>query len=433
MDVHNETLRINDKGEKMADLLPVREAQEKILSILKTKGSETCKVELAYHRVLAENIASPIALPPFNNSSMDGFAVRSEEVANAASGTPVSLPVSMDIPAGFTQKGVLLKGTAGRILTGAPVPVGADAVIPVEDTDQYQKPQTAPMLNTISIFKPARQGDNIRLAGEDVKFGQLVLEKGRKLLPQDIGLLISLGIREVQVTQKARIALFSSGDELLLPGQPMAPGKIYDSNTYVLTGLLEDAGAEVIQLGIAADNPQSVAETLDHALQNPPDLIVGSAGVSVGAFDFVREVIEANGSLAFWRVNMRPGKPIAFGSYKSIPFIGLPGNPVSAYIGTLLFVIPFIRQLHGLPPFTQHLVQAVLDEPLSSFDGRESYYRGLIHKQDGFFHACLTGHQGSGNLFSLVQANALLIVPSGVKHIPGGETISVWSLDPDVN
>ena len=318
-------------------------------------------------------------------------------------------------------------------MTGAPVPVGADAVIPVEDTDQYQKPQTAPMLNTISIFKPARQGDNIRLAGEDVKFGQLVLEKGRKLLPQDIGLLISLGIREVQVTQKARIALFSSGDELLLPGQPMAPGKIYDSNTYVLTGLLEDAGAEVIQLGIAADNPQSVAETLDHALQNPPDLIVGSAGVSVGAFDFVREVIEANGSLAFWRVNMRPGKPIAFGSYKSIPFIGLPGNPVSAYIGTLLFVIPFIRQLHGLPPFTQHLVQAVLDEPLSSFDGRESYYRGLIHKQDGFFHACLTGHQGSGNLFSLVQANALLIVPSGVKHIPGGETISVWSLDPDVN
>lgn len=417
----------------MTDLLPVREAQEKILAVVNAKGSETCKVELSYHRVLAEDITSPLALPPFNNSSMDGFAVRSVEVSNASPASLVTMPVSLDIPAGYANQGVLARGTAARILTGAPVPLGADAVIPVEDTDQYKAPQTGPMQKVVAFYKTAKPGDNLRIAGEDVQLGQMVLEKSRRLLPQDVGLLISLGIREVRAFQKARIALFSSGDELLHPGQPMTPGKIYDSNTYVLTGLLEEAGAEVIHLGIAQDNPASVKSTLDQVLQNPPDLIVGSAGVSVGAFDYVREVIEANGNLSFWRVNMRPGKPIAFGSYRNIPFIGLPGNPVSAYIGSLVFVLPLIRKLHGQPPYVQHLVQAVLDEPLSSPDGRESFYRGLIHIENGVFHACLTGHQGSGNLFSLVQANALLIVPGGVNHIPAGETISAWALDPDLS
>ncbi|MHB8088705.1 MAG: molybdopterin molybdotransferase MoeA [Anaerolineaceae bacterium] len=416
----------------MTDLLPVREAQENILATFKPRSPETCKVECALHRVLAETIISPIALPPFNNSSMDGYAVRSSEVGSASPSTPVTLPVSLDIPAGFMQQAVLADGTAARILTGAPVPDGADAVIPIENTDQYQRPQAAPMQKTVSFSKPAKVGDNIRLAGEDVQMKQVVLEKGKRLLPQDIGLLVSLGIREVQVMQKARIALFSSGDELLLPGQPMTPGKIYDANTFVLTGLLEDAGAEVIHLGIAQDNPESVKNTLDQVLQNSPDLIVGSAGVSVGAFDYVREVIEANGSLSFWRVNMRPGKPVAFGNYRNIPFIGLPGNPVSAYTGALVFVLPIIRKLHGLQPFAQQALQVVLEEPLSSPDGRESYFRGIIRKEDGVYKARLTGHQGSGNLFSLVQANVLLIVPSGVTHIAAGETISAWSLDPNL-
>ncbi|MRR29930.1 molybdopterin molybdenumtransferase MoeA [bacterium] len=417
----------------MTDLLPVREAQERILGVITSRGSETCKAELAYHRVLAENISSPLALPPFNNSSMDGYAVRSDEVSGASSALPVTLPVSLDIPAGYTQQGVLARGTVARILTGAPIPEGADAVIPVEDTDQYKKPQTGPMQTSVSFYKATKQGDNLRRAGEDVQIGQLVLEKGRRLLPQDVGVLVSLGIREVQVYKKPRIALFSSGDELLLPGQPMAPGKIYDSNTYVLTGLLEDAGAEVIRLGVAHDNPESVKNTLDQVLQNPPDLIVGSAGVSVGAFDYVREVIEANGSLSFWRVNMRPGKPVAFGNYRGIPFIGLPGNPVSAYIGVLVFVLPILRKLNGLPPFSQKVIQAVLDEPLGSPDGRESFYRGVLTKVEGVYHARLTGHQGSGNLFSLVQANALLVVPAGVNRIAAGDTLSAWVLDPELN
>jgi molybdopterin molybdotransferase len=413
----------------MPEMLSVLEAQQKILSAINKRDPETCAAEAAYGRVLAENIHSPINLPPFNNSSMDGFAVRSEETQKASTNSPIRLPVKMDIPAGYSKTEPLPVGAAARILTGAPLPPGADAVVQLENTDQQGATQTASLPDVVSIFVPVKKGENTRFIGEDVKSGQLVLKSGRILQPQDIGLLISLGIQQISVRPVPRIALFSSGDELLTPDQPLTPGKIYDANNFVLTGLLQKAGAEVIHLGIAHDNPQSVVETLDKALINPPDLILSSAGVSVGVFDYVRQVIEENGSLSFWRVNMRPGKPIAFGSYKNIPFIGLPGNPVSAYIGTLVFVFPVIRSLLGLPPFQQKLVRVILTEPLESPDGRESYYRGNIKQENGIYKASLTGHQGSGNLFSLVQANALLIVPAGVKVIPTGEEISAWALE----
>jgi molybdopterin molybdotransferase len=337
--------------------------------------------------------------------------------------------VKMDIPAGTSMLGSLPAGAAARILTGAPLPGGADAVVPVENTDQFKGPQSTSLPEFVMIYAAVRPGENVRPAGEDVKKGQLVLSKGRVLQPQDIGLLISLGMREVQVARKARIALFSSGDELLEPGEKITPGKIYDSNRFVLTGLLQAAGAEVMQLGVAQDTPESVTETLDKALQNPPDLILSSAGVSVGVFDYVYKVIKENGSLSFWKVNMRPGKPITFGEYKKIPFLGLPGNPVSAYIGCVVFVLPILRKLHGLPPTAQKLIKAVLTEPLKSADGRESYYRGIIRKENGVNKASLAGHQGSGNLFSLVQANALLIVPAGVTLILAGEEISAWPLE----
>lgn len=417
----------------MAELLPIHEAQEKILSVFNTKKPEQCLVEKAYNRTLAEDVFSSVNLPAFANSSMDGFAVYSSDLEIASPVSPVSLPVSLDVPAGFSEKAALRKGAAARILTGAPLPEGADAVIPVEDTDQIKQPQNGPLPQVVTFYAAIKQGANIRTVGEDVAAGELVLKKGRILQPQDIGLLISLGIREVKVMKKARIALFSSGDELLNPDETMSPGKIYDANRYVLTGMLEAAGAEVIQLGIARDDPKNVMDTLDQTLQEPPDLIIGSAGVSVGAFDYVRQVIEANGSLSFWRVNMRPGKPVAFGFYKSIPFIGLPGNPVSAYISTLVFVLPCVRKLHGLPPYSQKKVKVVLDEHLESADGRESFYRGIVRFENGGYRARLTGHQGSGNLFSLIQANALLIVPAGVKVVPEGEMVDAWLLEAGID
>ena len=362
-------------------------------------------------------------------STMDGFAIRCEDISNASPSSPVHLPVKMDIPAGSSFQNSLALGTAARILTGAPIPLGADAVVPVEKTDQSGPAQSRSLPESVVIYSPAKPGDNFRPVGGDVQVGQMVLKTGRILQPQDIGLLISLGIRQVQVIKKAQIALFSSGDELLTPDQPLTPGKIYDSNGFVLTGILKKAGADVIQLGIARDNPKSVTDTLDKALQNPPDLIISSGGVSVGVYDCVRQVIENNGCLSFWRVNMKPGKPIAFGDYKDIPFLGLPGNPVSAYVGCTVFVLPIIRHLQGLPPFAQKTIKAVLAESLESQDGRECFYRGIIRHENGINKAYLTGHQDSGNLFSLVQANALLIVPVGVKVIHAGEEVTAWSFE----
>ncbi len=413
----------------MTDLLPIREAQTRILSVIKEIKTEFCAPEEAYGRILAEDIRSPLRLPPFANSSMDGFAVRSDELSGASPTHPVRLPVVLDIPAGSSQEYTLPPGKAARIFTGAPLPLGADAVIPVEDTDQFSSLRDEALPVTVACFAPVKPGENCRPAGEDVELGQMVLTQSRTLQPQDVGLLVSLGIRQVQVARQARIALFSSGDELLTPGEPLSPGKIYDANHYVLKGLLESAGAEVVHLGIARDNPQSVIATLDKALENPPDLIISSAGVSVGVFDYVQQVITQQGNLSFWRVNMRPGKPVAFGDYKGIPFLGVPGNPVSAYIGCLVFALPFIRRLHGLPPFAQKTIRAVLTEPLKSSDGRESFYRGMLKKEDGLFTASLAGHQGSGNLFSLVRANALLIVPAGVKLITAGDEVDAWPLE----
>lgn len=416
----------------MTDLLDLRLAQQKIISAIKSPGFELCFVEKAVGRVLVEEITSPGDLPPFTNSSMDGFAIHIDDVRQATSTSPVRLPVSMDIPAGFFPIDPLAAGNAARILTGAPLPQGADGVVPVENTDRGGKSQTESLPTNVTFYAPVHHGDNVRPRGEDVQKGQLIINNGRVLQPQDIGLLISLGIRQVKVLRKPRIALFSSGDELLTPEQAFTAGKIYDANRYVLTAMLEKAGAEVIQLEIAKDNRKSVTDTLDNALINSPDLILSSAGVSVGTFDYVRMVIEANGTLNFWRVNMRPGKPVAFGSYKGIPFLGLPGNPVSAYIGCMVFVLPILRHLQGQAAHPPKSIKAVLKESLKSPDGRESFYRGKVTKTEAGYEACLTGHQGSGNLYSLVQANALLIVPAGVKIINAGEEVTAWLLDAEI-
>ncbi|HEX7556032.1 MAG TPA: gephyrin-like molybdotransferase Glp [Leptolinea sp.] len=412
----------------MTDLIPVREAQERILTAVHPRPPQNTQVTTAYGRVLANDIFAPINLPSFMSSAMDGFAVHNQDVQVAALNSPVILKVTSDIPAGQMQTAPLQPGCAARIMTGAALPPEADSVIPVEETDQVGAAQSISLPNSVKIFNFVNSGQHTRQIGEDIRKGQLVLPAGRKLQPQDIGLLVSLGIQEVLVSAIPRVAIFSSGDELLSPGQPFEPGKIYDSNRYLLTGLIRNEGAEVIQLEIARDNPESILQILNQIAADPPDLILSSAGVSVGVFDYVRQVLEQNGSLSFWRINMRPGKPLAFGYFKDIPFFGLPGNPVSAYICCAVFALPVIRNLLGLPPLQPRTVKAVLSEPLESSDGRESYYRGILNWKDGMYSASLTGHQGSGNLFSLVQANALLIVPAGVKMIPAGAEVTAWLL-----
>ncbi len=412
----------------MAQLMSVNEAQEKILAQFQTVSEETTPLELAHGRILARDVASKENFPLFDNSSMDGYAVRAADVQTSSADAPIRLRVVADIPAGSFPDIRLQTGQAARIMTGAPLPEGADAVAPVEDTNHYTEQPGQDLPDEVLVNRAVKAGTYVRKMGSDLQSGTVVLRGGKKLTPSDVGALATLGCAQAPVYRKPRIALFSSGDELVTPDTPLSPGKIRNSNSYSLAALAEDHGAEVIWLGIAADEPEAVRALFERAVEAEADLIVTSAGVSVGAKDYVRTVVEENGSLAFWRVNMRPGKPLAFGSYKSIPVIGLPGNPVSAYVGFLVFVLPALSKLAGLPQVERKTVRARLAEPVE-LDGRESYLRGIIRVEAGQASATLTGHQGSGNFFSLVQANALLIVPSGVKSLPTGSFVDAWLLD----
>jgi len=408
-------------------LLSVDEARERILSHFQPVKTESLPLGECLNRVLAQDIHAADDLPLFDNSSMDGFAIRAADVVSAAHASPRSLRVVADIPAGTSPTISLAEGEAARIMTGAQMPHGADSVIPVEDTDFSDHTAGTVAPENVQIFKVIKVGENVRSRGMDLHAGDTVLHAGRRLKPQDIGLLAMLGASEVMVYQKPRVALLSSGDELVAVDAPLEKGKIRDSNSYTIAALLESADAEVIRLGVAKDNFDSVKALFEKAVYLRVDLILSSAGVSVGAFDFVKSVIETHGNMDFWRVNMRPGKPLAFGEYRGIPFIGLPGNPVSAFVGFEVFVHPTVQKLGGLLNGGKPAVRVRSAEEINS-DGRESYLRAEVHEENGILVAHLTGHQGSGNLHSLVQANALLIIPAGVKCVPAGQETTAWLL-----
>jgi molybdopterin molybdotransferase len=401
-------------------MLSVSEARERILVKFQTTTTEIISLIASSGRVLAVDITATHELPSFDNSSMDGFAIRAEDT----NGSRLTLSVVADIPAGVKPNLTLATGQAARIMTGAQLPAGADAVIPVEDTDFHSREAGTAAPQTVSFERKVNAGENVRPRGMDLKAGQVVLKKGRTLQPQDVGLLASLGFPTVEVFKKPRVALLSSGNELIEVDQPLEEGKIHDSNSYMLAGLIESTGAEVLRLGVAKDTRDSVNALFEKAVTENVDLILSSAGVSVGAFDYIKEVIEAQGSMDFWRVNMRPGKPLAFGEYRGINFIGLPGNPVSAFAGFEVFVRDVLNKLSGRSDGSRLRIKVRCAEELES-DGRESYLRATLHEENGILSASLTGHQGSGNLLSLVQADALLIIPAGVKCVPAGQEVEV--------
>jgi len=403
-------------------MLSVSEARKRILAVFLPVKPQTVSLNHAAGRVLAGDITAETDLPLFDNSSADGFALHATDLAS-----PRTLAVVADIRAGSTSDIPLQPGKCARIMTGAPLPPGAEAVVMVEDTDFNVRTPGATAPQTVTINKSARPGDNIRHRGDDLHAGDKVLLAGMRLRAQEIGLLAMLGLGEVPVHRQPRLALLSSGDELLPVEAPLSPGKIHESNSYALAALAESAGVELIQLGVAADTEADVRSRLERAVQARADVIVSSAGVSVGAFDFVKTVIEKKGELDFWKVNMRPGKPLAFGKYCGIPFIGLPGNPVSAFVGFEIFVRPALEKLSGLEVQPRPRQTARLAEALES-DGREAYLRVIVSQENGRLMARLTGAQGSGNIFSLVRANALLIVPSGVKSLPANSDVEIWPI-----
>jgi len=404
-------------------MLSVTEARERILSHFRPKATETTSLIASANRVLGTDVFADQDHPSFDNSAVDGFALRAEDTHASLT----TLNVVADIPAGTHPQITLNPGEAARIMTGAEVPQGANAVIMVEDTGIHERQAGLPAPKKISFTKNMNNGENIRMRGMDVRVGDVVLHKGRLIKPQDLGVLAMLGIGDVPVFQTPRVALLSSGDELLDIHAALEPGKIRDTNSHTIAALVESAGAEVLRLGVAKDTREAVTALLDQAAQNQVDLILSSAGVSVGAFDYIKEVIDANGNMDFWKVNMRPGKPLAFGKYRGIPFIGLPGNPVSAFVGFEVFVRPTLERLSGQMSGSRSKIKVRCAAEIES-DGRESYLRAILHMEDGVQIATLTGHQGSGNLLSLVQADALLIIPAGVKCVPAGQEVDAYLL-----
>lgn len=407
----------------MTDLLPVSTALEHLLNAFHPVSTQHISLADCHGRVLAEAVHATSDYPPFANSSMDGFALQASDVAHATQETPVSLQVVEDIPAGYAPHVTLQPGQAARIMTGAPLPDGADTVVPVEETDFTARDPGLPAPALVKVYRPTQTGDHIRPRGQDLRAGELVLPPGQRLRPQEVGLLATLGIGHARVYRHPRVAILASGDELLPVEQPLRPGTIHESNSYVLAGQIRSCGAEAIPLGIIADLPEAVQAALDRAIDAGADVIISSAGVSVGAFDFVRQVVEVHGKLDFWRVNMRPGKPLAFGAYRGVPLIGLPGNPVSTFVGFEIFARPALLKLAGLQNWQPPKMIVELAEPIES-DGRESYLRARLVWENDRWLASLIGHQGSGNLRGLTQANALLIIPSEVKSLPTGARIA---------
>ncbi|MFC1922854.1 gephyrin-like molybdotransferase Glp [Chloroflexota bacterium] len=413
-------------------MISVSEAIQRLSSSFSSVGIEEVPLIQAAGRVLSKKIRSDINLPLFTNSSMDGFAVRAEDIQGARQDQPVILNVVEDIPAGHRTSKIIGNDQAARIMTGAPLPEGANAVVPIEDTDQYDsvsRSQPHLLPTEIEVYRSVSEGAYVRLVGEDVTSGEDVLNPKSRLRPQDLGLLAMLGISQVSVYRRPRIIILSTGDELLPVDVPLQPGKIHDSNAYTLSALISRDGGLPEYLGIVPDQEKAVRGSLETAVKHNADLILSSAGVSVGAFDFVRSIIQSDGELEFWRVNIRPGKPVAFGNFQGVPFIGLPGNPVSAFVGYEVFGRPAILRLSGITNPIRSRIRTKIREDIES-DGRESYLRAVVHSHNGEWIARLTGHQGSGNLLSLVQANALLIIPSGVKSLPSGTEVEAWLLDP---
>jgi molybdopterin molybdotransferase len=409
-------------------MLNVSDARARILATFAPVEPVNLSISKISGRVLACDITAKTDFPLFDNSSVDGFALQISDISVALPASSRTLQVTADIRAGTYSDVPIKSGQCARIMTGAPLPPGANAVVMVEDTDFNERSKGSIAPQSVSVYKPLQLGENVRRRGDDLHAGDKVLSSGTRLRPQEVGLLAMLGIPEVPVYRLPKVAMLSSGDELLPVEAPLTPGKIHDANSFILAALAESSGVELIRLGVASDTEADVRSRLLRAIDEKVDVIISSAGVSMGAFDYVKSVVEADGELDFWKVNMRPGKPLAYGKYHGIPFFGLPGNPVSAYVGFEVFVRPALEKLSGQTLHPHPSLKARLAEPVMS-DGRESYLRAIVTEEHGSLSAHLTGHQASGNLLSLVQANALLIVPSGVKSLPASSEVQIWLIE----
>ena len=401
-------------------LLTVAQARERILDRLAALDSETVALPEARGRVLAEEVRSERDVPPFANSAMDGYAVRARDVAEASAAQPARLRVLGEIRAGAAPPGSVQPQTALRIMTGAMVPDGSDAVVRVEDTAEHD--------GTVDVRVPVAAGTSLRAAGSDLRRGDLLATAGRVVTPGLIGVLASAGRAAMQCVRRPRVLVLTTGDELREPGEALGPGQITNTNRYTLLAAVQDAGGIVIDAGVARDERGDLIERLAGA--GDADLVVTTGGVSMGAYDLVRGLLEEREAVTFWQVALRPGKPLMFATVGGVPLIGLPGNPVSTLVAFELFVRPALLKLQGRTDLERPRLTAIAEEPLHNPPHLEQYFRGIARHDGARLLVRLTGDQGSHVLRSMADANCLVVVPLGTSEVATGSPVEILPLGP---
>ncbi|MCS0035931.1 bifunctional molybdopterin-guanine dinucleotide biosynthesis adaptor protein MobB/molybdopterin molybdotransferase MoeA [Vibrio alginolyticus] len=396
--------------------LSVVQGQEKILSLVNTVSEiEACKIENAYGRVLAEHIVSPVNVPQYTNSAMDGYAIRSDDVDRD------SYQVVAEVMAGHAYDQPLEVGQAVKIMTGAPTPRNGDTVVMREQATQEGDKVT---FNGANI----KAGQNVRQAGEDLAIGSDVFTAGTRLASPEMGMIASLGFGEANVFRKLKVAVFSTGDEVQAPGTEQKANSIYDSNRFTIMGMLEKLGCEILDFGILEDNEQLMIEALENASAQA-DVVMTSGGVSVGDADYIKLALDKLGQIDFWRINMRPGRPLAFGQINNKPFFGLPGNPVAVMVSFINFVEPALRKMQGEQGWKPLKVNAIATENLRSRQGRTEFSRGIYELDNtGRLTVRTTGKQGSGILRSMSEANCLIEISPAIDTVKAGESVTIIPL-----
>ncbi|MBI1813835.1 MAG: molybdopterin molybdotransferase MoeA [Deltaproteobacteria bacterium] len=406
----------------MATMISVHDALAAVLRDIPRLGSERVGLANARGRVLAEAVRAGRDVPPFRNSAMDGYAVRASDVATAAPEAPVRLRVLEVVGAGSMPTRAVAPGTATKIMTGSPLPTGADAVVRVEDTEESG--------GDVVVQARVTPGTAVREPGEDMRAGETVLDVGRVLRPADIGLLASLGLTVVPVSRRPRVAILTTGNELVEPGEPLGPGQIVNSNAYTLAAAVEDAGAEAIRLGIVRDQQECIRAAFADAFT--ADMMLSTGGVSVGSFDFVRQTLSELGyEERFWKVAQKPGKPLTFGLRQGTPAFGLPGNPVSTLVCCYLYVVPALRTMMGMERIHLPHIEATLASEVTTAAGLTEFVRCVVTRIGPTYEVQPTGSQSSGVLRSLSAGEGLLIAPPEQQTIARGASVRVIVLGND--